>query len=117
METTELGFYLTQDCTRKGEVDPEHLTYEPGQTGDLWGNRCHDQEHLRAHREVGTFSTPRKHTGVSWMKLFGLKLGQANKLEKRKPVPPIYTGCFPPSVLPFLASSVFHTHLKYAFPS
>lgn len=117
VETTELDFYFTQDCTRKGKVEPGYLTFELGQTGDLWGNGGHHQECLRAHREAGILSIPRKHTSVSWMKLFWLKPGQPDRLEKRKLTPVIHTRPFSLSVLPFLLLPFLLHILNHPFPS
>lgn len=46
------------------------------------GEQMSPQEGLRAHGEIGTVSAIRKHTNVSLMKLFWLKLRPPNKLEK-----------------------------------
>lgn len=66
----------------------------------------------QSHREAGIVSVSRKHTSVSWMKLFWFKPGQTDRLEKRKLIPVIHTRPFSPSLLLLFASSLPPTHFK-----
>ena len=121
----ELSFYLTQDCTRKGGIEPGDPTLEPSQPGDVQANQCQNQEGLRAHRKAGTVFVPRKHTSVSEMKLFWPEPGQPSRQEKKGSPPPssildlslLY--CFTPSPLRcfLLSLSIFKIPFLHQNPT